>query len=143
MEAVEDSLDIGDISDNISSEVSGSFGSYIGGLRSVLQTIGIIAVVVLVLAWICVCLYLTYKYLTNRSYITLTNFRVIGKVGDNVYEIQFDGLKNVYIERHIWGRLFKYGAVVIQSDRRSITFRHIYDPVKIKDLLLPYIEDMK
>ena len=142
VEVVEDSINVGDITDNISSEVSGSLGGFLGTLRSVLHAIGIFVIVVLVFAWLCVCLYQTYKYLTQKCYITLTNYRVIGKVGDNVYEMQLDKLKNVYIERHIWGRVFKYGSVVIQADRRAITFKHIHDPAQIKDLLLPYTEGM-
>lgn len=94
---------------------------------------------VLVLAWLALCLILTKRYFSNS--LAITNFRVIGKVGDETLESPLDEVKNVFIEQSIWGKLLDFGAIVVSTKQKSLTFKDIDDPERIYSELLSHAEN--
>ena len=94
---------------------------------------------VLVLAWLALCLILTKRYFSNSP--AITNFRVIGKVGDETFESPLDEVKNVFIEQSIWGKLLNFGAIVVSTKQKSLTFKDIDGPERIYSELLSHAEN--
>lgn len=137
---VADGIGLEEITKEIPAGSSGVPDQMFDSIKTAVYLLAAISIALLVLAWLGWCLYQTYKYQHFQYGIALTDFRVIGKAGDDVLSIQFSALKNIYVERSVWGRLFKYGSVIIQTDRRSVIFKNIHDPMHICSLLLPYVE---
>ena len=76
------------------------------------------------LIWACV---MTRRCLGYE--IAFTDLRVIGKAKELFFEAPFGKIKNVFVERSIWGKLFGYGNVTVYAENiSSCTFRNIKDP---------------
>lgn len=93
----------------------------------------------LIAAWLIWCLVMTWHH--TRNSLTITNFRVIGKAGDEEMDSPLNEIKNVFIEQSLWGKLLNFGSIVVSTKRRSLTFRNIDDPERIYNELLAHAED--
>lgn len=96
----------------------------------------------LIICWLCWCIYMTIKFL--HSNLIITNKRVFGKVGNKTLICNHNDIKNVFIEQTLIGRIFNYGSIIIYSKGQSLKFKNITNPNKLKDDLLnlnkePYI----
>ena len=84
------------------------------------------------LIWACI---MTQRCLGYE--LAFTDLRVIGKAKELFFEAPFSKVKNAFIERSIWGKLFGYGNVTVYAeDTSSCTFRNIKNPEYWRQKLL-------
>ncbi len=82
--------------------------------------------VMLVLAWIAWACYTTSKQLKNE--LIATNMRYIARSGKKLLCFHQADIRNVTIEKSIWGKLFGYGNLYIRTKEGTITVKYISDP---------------
>lgn len=142
VDAVEEGLGLGEVSDTIEEAKSGLLSAIFGEIEipTFVYVLIAIPVVLLILAWLGWCLFMTYRHFQCK--LAITDFRVIGKVKDDEMNAPLSDLKNVYIEKSIWGRLFNYGALVIQTRTKTLTFNDIHNPIEIRNILMSYVDNM-
>lgn len=95
--------------------------------------------ILLVIVWLCWCLVMTSRHF--KYSLAVTNFRVIGKAGSEILDSPLTEIKNVFIEQSIWGKLLKYGAIVVSTKSRSITFKNIHAPYELYRVIMSYASD--
>lgn len=95
--------------------------------------------ILLVIVWLCWCLVMTGRHF--KYSLAVTNFRVIGKAGSEILDSPLNEIKNVFIEQSIWGKLLKYGSVVVSTKSKSVTFKNIHDPYELYRMLMSYASD--
>lgn len=95
--------------------------------------------VMLIIAWLIWCLVMTSRHF--KYSLAVTNFRVIGKAGSEMLDSPLNEIKNVFVEQSIWGKLLKYGSVVVSTKSKSVTFKNIHDPYELYRLLMSYASD--
>ena len=82
--------------------------------------------VCVVLAWLVWCLLMTYRHFQYK--FVMTNQRVLGVAKGELLEASLNEVKNANIEQSIWGKLFRYGAVTVQTAKGTLTFYNIQNP---------------
>lgn len=115
------------------------FDSVFGNIPSFLLVLICVPLVILVLAWLGMCLVMTYRHF--QYYLAVTDHRVVGKAMGEELSAPFNEIVNVFIERSIWGKLLNYGAIVVHTKKKTLTFKNIRDPKKLYGLLMSYAED--
>jgi hypothetical protein len=140
VDGIEDGLGLDGASDAISDASSGFFSEILENIPGFVYVLIAIPIVLLVLAWLGWCLYMTHRHF--QCSLAVTDFRVIGKVKDDELNAPLSDVKNVYIEKSIWGRLFNYGALVIQTRTKTLTFKDIDNPIEIRNILMSNVENM-
>ena len=110
----------------------------LAGLFAFLKVIFIVPIILVVIAWLGVCLLMTYRHFQYE--LVVTDHRVIGRAGQEEMDILLSEVVNVHLERSTLGRILGYGAIVVQTKRKSITFKNLEDPKRVYNLLMPYAE---
>jgi uncharacterized membrane protein YdbT with pleckstrin-like domain len=93
--------------------------------------------------------YLVYKVLErNNNLWAITNLRVIDEFGVftlNSKESPLDKINNVTYNQTVWGRIFGYGNVQIQTAAEigSTTYSMVEKPKKLKDTITLMQEEYK
>lgn len=93
--------------------------------------------------------YLIYKFIEWRNNIwAVTNFRVIDEFGVFSYtskESPLDKINNVSFSQNIWGKIFGFGDVQIQTAAEigSTIYRKVSKPQKLKETITQMQEDYK
>ena len=108
----------------------------IGGLAGILKFIIIFPTVLLGIIWFLFCLVLTYRHFQYA--IAITEKRLIGKSGGREVSVPLKKIKNVYLEQSLWGKLLKYGTIVVNTTNGNFEFKNISAPEKIKSLLMEH-----
>ena len=96
-------------------------------------------VFLLVAAWLGWCLVMTWRHMRNS--LAITNFRVIGKAGDETLDSPLSEVKNVFIEQSLWGKIMGFGSIVVSTKSKSLTFRNIDNPTRVYKLLMDQAEN--
>lgn len=97
-----------------------------------------IPIILLVLAWLGWCLFMTRRHF--RSSLAITDFRVIGRSNDEELDSPLGEVVNVFLEQSLWGRLFNYGNLTVYTKKSSLVFYDIGEPQNIRYLLMKNIE---
>lgn len=71
----------------------------------------------------------------------VTNYRVVGESRQGEIEEEIYDIKNVHVEQSLFGKIFNYGAVVINGRKKSLTVKNIDNPQKVRQILMSYIEN--
>lgn len=101
-----------------------------------------------IIPFILIC-YLGYKIVQrNNNLWAVTNLRVIDEFGvfsHNSKESPLDKINNVTYKQSIWGRIFGYGNVQIQTAAEigSTTYSTVEKPKELKDTITKMQEEYK
>jgi len=126
-QAAAEALGLSDGSEvNVASYVFEQVFGFIPGFAWVLISIPLVGVI---LAWLIWCLLMTYRHFQYK--FVMTNQRVLGVAKGELLEAKLDEVKNANIEQSIWGNLFRYGAVTVQTTKGTLTFYNIHKPQEI------------
>ena len=68
-------------------------------------------------------MYLTKKFKQNE--LLFTTEEVVGRNKKNVLKIPLKAVSNIYVEKSLWGRIFKYGTITIVSSKGSVSIENI------------------
>lgn len=98
-----------------------------------------IPIVLLVIVWFCWCLVMTSRHF--KYSLAITNFRVIGKAGSEVLDSPLNEVKNVFIEQSIWGKMLKFGSIVVSTKSKSVTFKNIHEPYELYRMIMSHASD--
>jgi uncharacterized membrane protein YdbT with pleckstrin-like domain len=94
-------------------------------------------------------LYFFYKMVERNNNIwAVTNLRVIDEFGvfsNNSKESPLDKINNVTYNQSLWGKIFGFGTVQIQTAAEigSTTYSLVQDPAKLKDSITRMQEEYK
>ena len=97
----------------------------------------------------CAFCYLGYKIVERKHNLwAVTNLRVIdefGVISLNSKESPLDKINNVTYEQSIWGRMFGYGNVQIQTAAEvgSTIYHQVEKPKELKDMITQMQEEYK
>ncbi len=86
-------------------------------------------------------LYFTARYFSWKTYIwVVTNFRVIDEIGllkHYAKESPLDKINNVSYDQTVWGRIFNYGHVKIQTAAQigATDYFNVHHPKRLKDTI--------
>jgi len=116
-----------------------AFGDLFGGIPTAVKVIVSIPIVILAIIWFFLCLTLTYRHF--NYHLAITDSRVIGKAGAEELNSPLNEIVNVFIERSIWGKLLNYGAVTVQTKKKTLTFYNVESPEVYYDKIMSYAED--
>ena len=108
----------------------------IGNFVRVLVTIPL---VLLFLVWLGFCLVQTKRHFQNSLFVT--NYRVVGESRQGEIEEELSNIKNVHVEQSLFGKIFNYGAIVINGKKKSLTIKNIDNPKKVHKMLISYVEN--
>ena len=101
---------------------------------NVFKIIFIIAMVLLIPPWIGYCLVMTWRH--SRYALAVTDLRVIGRASKETMDSPLGEIKNVMIERSLWGKLLGYGNIVVQTKNACLTFRNVHRPKELYEILM-------
>ncbi len=93
--------------------------------------------------------YFSYKIIQrNNNLWAVTNFRVIDEFGvfsNNTKESPLDKINNVTYNQSIWGKMFGFGKVQIQTAAEigSTTYSFVQSPEELKDTITHMQEEYK
>jgi len=94
-------------------------------------------------------LFFVIKYFSWRAYIwVVTNFRVIDEAGllnHFAKESPLEKINNVSYDQNIWGRIFNYGHVKIQTAAEvgATDYFNVHRPKKLKDTITQAQSDLE
>ena len=96
---------------------------------------GLVATIItlLVLAWLgwaCV-----YTYMNTRYALIITDTRVFAKAKNKVFQTEFDGIINVAVAQSLFGKIFGYGEIHIQTQKDAITVCNIANAQSLANVL--------
>ena len=120
-----------DVSSYIMGEITGS-------LPKVVVVLVSIPIVLLCLAWLVVCIWMTKRHFGYE--LAITNLRVIGKARNETFASPTAEIKNVFIEQSLWGKIFNYATITVQSRKGTKSFYNISSPNKMYKRLKEYAE---
>ena len=120
---------------NVSSYI---MGEITGSLPKVVVVLVSIPIVLLCLAWLVVCVWMTKRHFGYE--LAITNLRVIGKARNETFASPTAEIKNVFIEQSLWGKIFKYATITVQSRKGTKSFYNIANPDKMYKRLKEYAE---
>lgn len=115
------------------------FRLVVGNIPTALIILLCIPLALLVIAWLGLCLYKTRGYFDYC--LALTDHRVIGKAAHEELSAPLDEIVNVFIERPLLGRIFRYGNIVVHTKKKSVTFKNIHDPMRMYKMIMSYAEN--
>ncbi len=115
------------------------FDLVFGNIPTILIVLLCIPFLLLVIAWLAVCLYKTSQYF--NCCLALTDRRIIGRANREELSAYLDEIVNVFIERSLPGKVFNYGNIVVHTKRKSVTFKNIHNPRRMYDLIMSYAEN--
>ena len=101
----------------------------------------IFPLILLFLAWLGLNLVLTWKHF--RYALAITDSRVIGFAGSKEMDVPYDHLVNCFVEQSLWGKLFGYGSVVIQTKRQTLTFQNRKNPKAIQTRIMNILDSLE
>ncbi len=116
---------------------AGFFAEFNDAIKSIPKPLIIalsIPVCLLILVWIGWGLVTTKRHFDCE--LVYTDNRVLGTCGGQSLDTEFLDVKNVFVSRSIWGKLFRYGNVTISAKGGSVTFRNLIDPNRLKEILM-------
>ena len=92
---------------------------------------GIIALLVLAwLGWACV-----YTYMNTRYALIITDSRVFAKAKNKAFQTDFQSIVNVAVAQSLFGKIFGYGEIHIQTQKDAITVCNIAHAKSIENVL--------
>lgn len=109
-----------------------------GSIPDIVLFLLMIPFVLLILVWFVWCLMMTERFKNNS--LAITNFRVIGKAGNEILDSPLNEVNNVFIEQSMWGKLLNFGSIVVSTKCKSLTFKNIDNPKMIYNELLSIAE---
>ena len=131
-QAAAEALGLSDGSEvNVASYVFEQVFGAIPGFAWVLIAIPLVGVMV---AWLIWCLVMTYRHFQYK--FVMTNQRVLGVARGELLEATLKEVKNANIGQSIWGKLFHYGEITVQTAKGSLTFYGIHNPQETYKLVL-------
>lgn len=89
----------------------------------------IFPLVLLFLVWLGLNLVLTWRHF--RYALAITDSRVIGFAGSQEMDVPYDQLVDCFVEQSLWGKIFGYGTVRVQTKRLTLEFHNRKNPKKI------------
>lgn len=98
----------------------------------------IFPIILLFIAWLGLNLYLTKKHF--RYALAITDSRVIGFSGSQEMDVRYDQLVNCFVEQSLWGKLFGYGTVTIQTKKLSLEFHNRKNPQAVKKQIMHILD---
>ena len=93
--------------------------------------------------------YFVIKYFSWRAYIwVVTNYRVIDETGllnHFAKESPLEKINNVSYDQTVWGRIFNYGHVEIQTAAQigATDYFNVYHPKRLKDIITQAQSDLE
>jgi hypothetical protein len=87
----------------------------------------------LVLAWVIFSLGATISFWGNE--LAFTDSRVIGKAKDTTLDAALNDINNIFLSQSIWGKLFGYGNLTLQTTKGSLSVKNIIQPQIFKKKL--------
>ena len=94
-------------------------------------------------------IYLVIKYFVWRAYIwVVTNYRVIDEAGllnHFAKESPLEKINNVSYDQNVWGRIFNYGHVEIQTAAQvgATDYYNVHHPKRLKDTITQAQSDLE
>lgn len=98
------------------------------------------------LAVIWVIVFLCEIIRDKSTELGITDSRIIGKKGFisiKTLDTHLDNVDNIQISYSFWGRIFKYGTLIIESRSDTYTYKAIANPWKLKDEINSQIINLK
>lgn len=99
---------------------------FVSGLAATIITM-------LVLAWLGWASVYTYR--STRYALILTNTRVFAKARDKVLDANFKSIVNVAVAQSLFGKIFGYGEIHIQTEKAAITVCNIANVKSLETLI--------
>jgi len=99
---------------------------FISGMAAALITLLVAAW----LGWACV-----YTYLNTRYALIITDTRVFAKARGKAFEAEFGKILNVAVAQSLFGKIFGYGEIHIQSEKDAITVCNIVRAKSVRNVL--------
>lgn len=82
--------------------------------------------VLLFIVWVCWASVMTVLHF--RYELLLTDRRIMGRTKNNELECEWEAVNNIFVERSVWGKLFHYGTLTVQTRKGAITIKQVSDP---------------
>lgn len=82
--------------------------------------------ILLFIVWLCWASVMTVLHYGYE--LILTDRRILGRTKNNELECEWEAVNNVFVERSVWGKLFHYGTLTIQTRKGAITIKQVSDP---------------
>lgn len=98
-----------------------------------------VPLVVLVVAWLGLCLYKTSRHYGYA--LVLTDRRVLGRAGNEEMDAPLETVVNVFLEQSLAGKVFNYGNIVVHTKGKSLTFKNLRDPKHLYKAIMQYAEN--
>lgn len=80
-------------------------------------------------------------YLNTQDAVVYTNQRIICSTRTKTLESPLGEIKNIFVERSLFGRLFKYGTITVQTEKGSLTVKNLSDPETIRREVISLSEE--
>ena len=116
---------------NVASAV---YDQVFGSIPPVVKVLIAIPFVLLVLVWLGWCLVMTRKHYQYQ--LAVTNLRVIGKAKYELLNSPLNEVRNANLEQSLWGKIFSYGSITVQTSSRTLTFKNIHNPRELYNLIM-------
>ena len=111
--------------------LSDPFRTLFPEISGIVRGLLIAVVIILYVIWFAFCCIRTKL---NTGYeLVITDKRILASVKGEISTESWKDIKNVYIERSIWGRMLKFGTVTINAVSRTVTVRHIVEPMIVRN----------
>lgn len=136
-ESIMESVGASDMSEvNVSGYI---FDQIFGAVPGFVWVLVAIPLVLLFLVWLGFCLVMTHRHF--RYHLAVTDLRVIGNAAGKELNAPLNEIVNVFVEQSVWGKLLRYGAITVQTKKKSLTFYNVAHPERLYQLLMSYAEN--
>lgn len=123
-------LDFGSMRDalymTVFSALPAGFVRFVSGFMAAILTL-------LVLAWLGWAS--VYTYMNLRYALIITDTRVFAKAKDKVFQADFVDIVNVATAQSLFGKIFRYGEINIQTQKDAITVCNIANAKSLETVL--------
>ncbi len=86
--------------------------------------------------WACVKTRLHFGY-----GLIATDERILLSSKGEYLESEWEGVKNVFAEQSLWGKIFGYGNITVHTGRGVLTVKSVTSPIKVKNEFYFRIQD--
>lgn len=101
----------------------GTFFAAFADLAAVVRGIAVFFLALLLVAWfVWACVYTRQNM---RYSLTLTDRRVIATAKGERLEAEYQEIYNVAVLRSVWGRLFGFGEISVQTEKGSVAVKNV------------------
>lgn len=110
-------------------DIMGNLG-FVIGLPAFVRGFVVFLFVLLGVSWLVFCLIQTKRHFGYE--IVITERRILARAKSELFDEEWSRVKNVFVERSLWGKLFRYGTVTIHGVSGSVSVRHVGDPESVQ-----------